>query len=158
MARKTKSKLPKTIAGVKVPKALRKSGAVRRLMASPLGREILAGVMIAAAAALAKQLPNVRQIARAGGTGAAANSPARTAAGALVEVVSDAARNILGRSQPTGTGRDMAPDDENRIRQRAYAIWEREGRPEWRDQEHWDQARREIELGRASAEAFQTKL
>jgi len=35
--------------------------------------------------------------------------------------------------------------DENRIRQRAYEIWEREGRPEGRHAEHWDIACREIE-------------
>jgi hypothetical protein len=42
--------------------------------------------------------------------------------------------------------------DENRIRNRAYEIWEREGRPHGRDREHWHQARREIDdEGRASA-------
>ena len=39
----------------------------------------------------------------------------------------------------------MAEDREQRIRLRAYTIWEREGRPEGREQEHWEQARREIE-------------
>ena len=31
------------------------------------------------------------------------------------------------------------------VRERAYAIWEAQGRPEGRDQEHWDQAAREID-------------
>ena len=35
--------------------------------------------------------------------------------------------------------------DEERIRQRAHEIWEREGRPEGRHEEHWAQAHREIE-------------
>ena len=35
------------------------------------------------------------------------------------------------------------PDDP-RIRERAHAIWEREGRPEGRHIEHWQQAAREI--------------
>ena len=35
--------------------------------------------------------------------------------------------------------------DEHHIRQRAYEIWEREGRPDGRQDEHWAQARREIE-------------
>ena len=30
------------------------------------------------------------------------------------------------------------------IRERAYAIWEREGRPEGRERQHWEQAAREI--------------
>jgi hypothetical protein len=34
--------------------------------------------------------------------------------------------------------------DEERIRQRAHEIWEREGRPEGRHEEHWAQAIREI--------------
>ena len=34
--------------------------------------------------------------------------------------------------------------DENRIRQRAHEIWEREGRPEGRQEDHWAQACREI--------------
>ncbi|TIS55073.1 DUF2934 domain-containing protein [Mesorhizobium sp.] len=36
-------------------------------------------------------------------------------------------------------------DRVERIRQRAYEIWEREGRPEGRAREHWDQAVQEIE-------------
>lgn len=45
--------------------------------------------------------------------------------------------------------------DEDRIRQRAYAIWEQEGRPEGRHEAHWEQARQELmaedEHGRAQA-------
>ena len=33
---------------------------------------------------------------------------------------------------------------DNLIRERAYAIWEREGRPEGRERQHWEQAAREI--------------
>lgn len=36
-------------------------------------------------------------------------------------------------------------DKEDRIRRRAYEIWEREGRPHGREQEHWDRAVQEIE-------------
>ena len=41
--------------------------------------------------------------------------------------------------------------DEDSIRRRAHAIWEREGRPEGRQQEHWEQARREIEAEEAAS-------
>lgn len=34
--------------------------------------------------------------------------------------------------------------DEDRIRDRAYAIWEREGCPDGRREAHWEQARREL--------------
>ena len=30
------------------------------------------------------------------------------------------------------------------IRERAYAIWEREGRPEGRERQHWEQAARDV--------------
>jgi hypothetical protein len=36
-----------------------------------------------------------------------------------------------------------APED--RVRARAHAIWEAEGRPAGRAEEHWDRARRELE-------------
>jgi hypothetical protein len=34
---------------------------------------------------------------------------------------------------------------EDRIRLRAYQIWEHEGRPEGREHDHWERAVREIE-------------
>ncbi|WP_353860859.1 DUF2934 domain-containing protein [Azospirillum formosense] len=39
----------------------------------------------------------------------------------------------------------MQGDREDRIRHRAYEIWERDGRPEGRGEEHWAQACAEIE-------------
>ncbi|WP_417776608.1 DUF2934 domain-containing protein [Stutzerimonas xanthomarina] len=35
--------------------------------------------------------------------------------------------------------------DEQRIRERAHEIWEAKGRPEGQEQEHWAQARDEME-------------
>ncbi|TIV00661.1 MAG: DUF2934 domain-containing protein [Mesorhizobium sp.] len=43
-------------------------------------------------------------------------------------------------------------DREERIRRRAHEIWEREGRPEGREREHWDQAMQEIEAEDSEAE------
>ena len=41
-------------------------------------------------------------------------------------------------------GRRKASDDrEKRVRDRAYEIWESEGRPAGRESEHWEQAERE---------------
>jgi Protein of unknown function (DUF2934) len=37
------------------------------------------------------------------------------------------------------------PDKEERIRERAYLIWEREGRLDGRHEHNWEEARREIE-------------
>lgn len=39
------------------------------------------------------------------------------------------------------TGKTM----DERIRDRAYALWEREGQPEGRAEEHWRQARSDVE-------------
>jgi hypothetical protein len=38
----------------------------------------------------------------------------------------------------------MADDRQNRIRQRAHELWEREGRPDGAHERHWQQAEGEI--------------
>lgn len=43
-------------------------------------------------------------------------------------------------------------EKEERIRRRAYDLWCAAGWPKGRDQEHWEQARREIEKEMASDE------
>jgi hypothetical protein len=48
---------------------------------------------------------------------------------------------------------NMSESAEDRIRRRAYAIWEREGRPDGRHVEHWFLAQREIERETAQAPA-----
>ncbi|UVK37821.1 DUF2934 domain-containing protein [Mesorhizobium sp. AR10] len=39
----------------------------------------------------------------------------------------------------------MTDDRQERIRQRAHAIWEKAGRPEGAHQQHWDQAAAEVD-------------
>ncbi|WP_129793836.1 DUF2934 domain-containing protein [Sphingosinicella sp. CPCC 101087] len=39
----------------------------------------------------------------------------------------------------------MSDDREQRVKQRAYEIWEQSGRPSGRHDDHWDQAQRELE-------------
>jgi hypothetical protein len=39
----------------------------------------------------------------------------------------------------------MTPGNEQQVRERAYQIWEEEGRPEAREQFHWDRAAREMQ-------------
>jgi hypothetical protein len=116
MARK-KSKRSKSAAGVKVPKALRKSGVLAALIDSPLGRQILADVLVAsagaAAAALTRHRPSMQQVGHAGeavadaGVQAASGTKdlAQVAAGALAELMMEAARNILPTSL-TGATQD----------------------------------------------------
>lgn len=42
---------------------------------------------------------------------------------------------------------------EQRIRDRAYSLWEKEGRPHGRDQEFWERARLMLEAEQAPAKA-----
>lgn len=43
--------------------------------------------------------------------------------------------------------------DDTRIRDRAYELWEKEGRPDGRHDEHWHQARRDLDGEDGSAPA-----
>ncbi|MBB3309124.1 hypothetical protein FHT78_000853 [Rhizobium sp. BK196] len=38
----------------------------------------------------------------------------------------------------------MTERNEDRVRERAYAIWEKEGRPEGQDRRHWNEAEAEL--------------
>ena len=102
MAKARKAKVPKKLAGLRVPKSLRKSKALDTLLGSAFGREILAGALVAAAGAAAtylmKHRPTADQVRDAGeavaeaGTQAAVLSKDLTmaAAGALAELVTAA--------------------------------------------------------------------
>ena len=61
-----KSGVPKKLAGVKVPKAVRESKSLSTLLTSNLGREILADALIAAAGAAAAALTRTRTAKDAG--------------------------------------------------------------------------------------------
>lgn len=49
-------------------------------------------------------------------------------------------------------------DRDQRIKERAHQIWESEGRPEGREHEHWQRARREIETEAAEAPTVRMPL
>lgn len=59
----------------------------------------------------------------------------------------------------------VTDDRQERIRQRAHAIWEQAGRPDGAHQQHWDQATAEIDgeesrpkaKGRATGKATKSK-
>ena len=113
---KDKAALPKKVAGVKVPKSLRKnSDSLSSFIASPLAREIVADALIAIAGVLAGNKKTRQTVAKAGSAavdaGADAASATRdmatTATGAVAEVVTDAARRILPASL-TGEDGDKA--------------------------------------------------
>jgi hypothetical protein len=61
MAKQKSKALPKRIASVKIPKSIRRSKTLRSLIANPVGREILAGALVAGAGAAATILLNERE-------------------------------------------------------------------------------------------------
>jgi hypothetical protein len=122
-----KSKLPKKVGGVSVPKMLRKNPLVA-LFDSPQGREILADALLAAAGAaaavLVKNRPSTQQVAKAGGAVADAGMDAAVgtrdtvqgAAGVVANLVTEAAQHILPTSL---TGAD--DEDSSKGKGRSYA-------------------------------------
>jgi len=110
MAKKNKSLLPRRIAGVKVPKAVRK-GRMAAAIASPTGRAVLAEVLMAAAAVAGakkvKDSPKARTVladvadrlrdagGEAGQAVKGAGKAANVATGAVTFAVAEAARAFL---------------------------------------------------------------
>ena len=75
---------------------------------------------------------------------------------ATKDPVEAAARKGAGRRttasrtavRKTAAGNAHGIDLQALIRQRAYELWERDGRPEGRDDAHWQQAEREVGAAR----------
>lgn len=110
MAKKKAKKLPKTIAGVKLPKKVRKQGgALLAKVDTPLGRELLAAGLVAAGAALA-QRGAVREAAGEA-EGAVEDAAAKGArvAGQIGGIVGAAANAALDRLFGAGDANDDRP-------------------------------------------------
>ena len=73
-------------------------------------------------------------------------SPAQRAAWQAEQVPSrnPKSRNPKNRVAPAEEATSMETEIEERIRARAYAIWEQEGRPDGKHLEHWSRAKRLI--------------
>src|SRR5689334_16904247 len=99
-------KLPKKIAGVRVPKFLRQPGMITDFLNSPVGRLVLAEALIAAAAALKNYRPVVETASQAADIVEKVGSePAKTAhdlvgnaAGELADLAAGVARQIVPAS------------------------------------------------------------
>ena len=105
---KKKAALPKSVAGFKVPKSLRKNRLLTSLIASPFGRKILADALIAGAGAAAGVLIQERDEAaeatkaglrKGGKTMAVAGEAVESAIEAMMSVVTDAARSLLPKEK-----------------------------------------------------------
>jgi hypothetical protein len=92
-----KIKIPKRVAGFKVPKALRKSKMLRQMLGSQLGREVLAGAITAGAGAAAAVLAGRHDEARSGDADIkGVKEGPRKAASMVAEALEMAATTALG--------------------------------------------------------------
>ncbi|MCG7392232.1 hypothetical protein MHY87_04865 [Microvirga sp. ACRRW] len=104
--------------GTKLAKTAKKSG-LMDLINTDLGREILADALIAAAGAAAAALTKTRAAKRAGAAAANAGSQGadltQTAAGAVANVVSEAARHFLPANL-TGEGEERGKSEAKKVK------------------------------------------
>jgi hypothetical protein len=106
-----KNRIPKQVAGFKIPKSIRKSSFLKSMLASKTGRDILGKAVVAAAGAAAAVLAEERKdVADTGKKGARKGARAvsiagdaiQSAAHAALDVVAEQTRNII----PTGKKKD----------------------------------------------------
>ena len=115
--KKDSPKLPKKVAGIAVPKVLRR-GTIADILHSPVGRLILAEALVAAAAAAAAALKNYKPVGQAvdaverAGSDAAttANDLVQSAAGGLADMAAGVVRQIVPASS---AAEDAEPDPAN---------------------------------------------
>lgn len=62
-------------------------------------------------------------------------------------------RELERRDHSGTTPSDRSDEIEERIRRRAYEIWERDGRPDGEHDRHWHQAEKELEGERGASES-----
>ena len=107
-----KNAIPKKIAGIKLPKKLRKSKVLRGLLASAAGREILASALTAGAAAAAAALMGAGGRpdggTKKGGAVGLVSGALHDGAGAIMQVVANAARSVLA-DKPAGPAPGETP-------------------------------------------------
>jgi hypothetical protein len=115
---KKRMRIPKRIAGLKIPKAVRKSKLLRSLLGSPMGRTIVADALVAgaaaAAAALVREREEIADAAKAGTkkgarTVAVLSEAVQDAADAVMGVIADAARSLAPEDAARGKRRPRAP-------------------------------------------------
>jgi hypothetical protein len=74
----------------------------------------------------------------------AAAKPKAAAAKDSKRVTKTTAAKATARTGPRRPAARLSGDLQQRIQQRAYELWENEGRPQGREQAHWQQAEREL--------------
>ena len=113
MAKRDTLKLPKKIAGVKVPKILR-HGTATEFLNSPVGRFVLAEALIAAAAALKNYKPVAETVGQVADTVEKAGSEAASTAKDLVQSatsgLADVAAGVVRQIVPASSAADSQTD------------------------------------------------
>ena len=103
-----KNKVPKKIAGVKIPKVFRKNALLKGLLGSPAGRKVVANALVAAAGAAATALLATKPAAKAGhAVLELGDDPAKmlrralkSGAAAMTQAIADAAKAATGEDGP----------------------------------------------------------
>jgi len=115
-----KNKIPKKIIGYKVPKSLRKSHIVNGLLASDIGRGVLANALTAAAAAAAAVLIEEHdEVANAAGKGARKGKSALNLASKAISSGADAAIAAVKSSARASLPKKIRKDMKDRPSQGA---------------------------------------
>ncbi len=108
------TRIPKKIAGIRVPKAVRKSPVLRSLLGNETGRQILGQALIAGATAAASVLAARSEAAADAGdslkmttknVGGVAKDAIQSAKGAMADVIGDAARSVLPKGSVKAAAR-----------------------------------------------------
>jgi len=58
--------------------------------------------------------------------------------------------NVRKSAEPSMKEQEMDDDLEKRIRERAFQLWEADGRPDGKEKEHWERARAEVQADQQS--------
>ena len=103
------AKLPKKVAGVKVPKKLRKAGSAAMDLAQPVIGEVVAAALTAAAASLLKDTKVGKTVRRETAEAGSETVREASAIGAAVKkVLLDAARELLDSLEETKPGKVLS--------------------------------------------------
>lgn len=112
---KTETKMPKKIAGYKVPKSIRKSPILQALLASEVGRDVLAKAITAGAGAAAAVLLSDREeVVDAAKTGTRKGARAMGIAGKALSRGTEAAFAVVKDSARDALPKKMRRDAEER--------------------------------------------
>ncbi|WP_074070390.1 hypothetical protein [Rhizobium gallicum] len=115
-----KYKIPKKIAGYKLPRAIRKSTMIKGLLASDVGRGVLANALTAAAGAAATVLVAEREdVADAAKSGARKGKRAFGIVGTAMSQAAEAAMDVVRSSAHDALPKKLRRDDTNRPRRGA---------------------------------------